>query len=202
MSSWAKGGTVAKGGPTWGGYERRPQWACPSCLGPNGGATLNRDSRISCHRCGESKPSDNNSKGLGKGARLGEKTGARRGLSPIGADGKRPLLGRGGAAGQREETQVRGRSPAGGLQGSKSRQQQLLAGARPRSYADATRGGGAEAATTTTTTTAPPTGVTKGKGGPTPGPKGKGGEGKTDGYTTVNYRAGKKAEGGRWPTSG
>ncbi len=194
LSDWAKGGKAAKGGAMWGGYERRPQWACPSCQGPSGGATLNRDSRTCCHRCGESKPRDNGGKGLGKGAKSGGKQGAWRGSSPIGADGKRPLLGRGGAAGNQGESGVRGRSPTGGLLGSKPVQQQPLGGARPRSYAEATRGGGAEAAaaTSTTTTTAPQTGTTRGKGEPAPEFKGKGGGGKAEGYTTVNYRAGKK----------
>ncbi len=199
LPSWGKGGKAAKGGPAWGSFERRPQWACPSCTGPNGSATLNRDNRMCCHRCGEDKPSGKGNKGLGKSAGMGGKTSARRGNSPIGADGKKPLLGRGGSAGQREETRVRGRTPADGLQGSKPRQSQYTTDVRLRSYADATRGAGGGAGTTTTSTTtatAPPTALAKGKGGPTAttatGQKGRDGEGRMGGYTTVDYRSGKK----------
>ncbi len=197
LSDWAKGGNSTKGGTTWRGYERRPQWACPSCQGPNGGATLNRDSRPCCHRCGESRPSDYDSgKGLGKGAKSGGKNGVRRGFSPVGADGKRPLLGRGGTGGNQGDSRVRGRTPTGGLRGGKLVQPQSLGELRPRSYADATREGGTDAATTTptTTTTALQTGINKGKGGTAPelDGQGKGDGGKTGGYTIVNYRAGKK----------
>ncbi len=107
---WGKGGgNEFGGGASWGG-ERRPQWQCPVCTGPNGKATQNRDTRACCHRCGEAKPKG--SKGLGKGGTDGGKSNFRRGHSPIGANGNRPLLGGGGP--RQEGDRVRGRSP--GLQ--------------------------------------------------------------------------------------
>jgi hypothetical protein len=118
-AAWAKGGKPVAGMPMWSGHDRRTQWQCPSCRGRDGNPTLNREYRVCCHKCGESKP--NGDKGRGKGVGQGVNASAHRGHSPIGADGQRPMLGK---SGMQEGTKVRGRSPLGSLQGINDRRGQ------------------------------------------------------------------------------
>ncbi len=182
-AAWNAGGKAANGVVTWGGHDRSSQWPCPSCLAPNGKPTLNREYRMCCHKCGESKPKGG--KGLGKGAGQGFKAGAYRSNSPIGADGKKPLLG---GPRVQEGNQVRGRTPNGGAKGCSDRRQQPPPEAQPRRYADVARTGKGEGPLGT----APPEGMQKGKGLPSTASKGKGKQEEADGFTTVDYRAGKK----------
>ncbi len=188
-AAWAKGGKPVAGMPMWSGHDRRTQWQCPSCRGRDGNPTLNREYRVCCHKCGESKP--NGDKGRGKGVGQGVKASAHRGHSPIGADGQRPMLGK---SGMQEGTKVRGRSPLGSLQGINDRRGQSPPDPQSRRYADVARAGkgGQKQQPPPPLETTTPTGTQKGKGGPMAAPGGKGRPNEEDGYTTVDYRAGKK----------
>ncbi len=97
-----------------------------------------------------------------------------------------------------EGAKVRGRSPIGSLQGNSDRQRQSPPDPQPRRYVDAARAGKGEQPLEA----APPTGTQKGKGGPTTAPRGKGRQDEEDGFTTVDYRTGKKPKVEQGPPEG
>ncbi len=176
LPNWSASGQGTKGqgnnaASAW-DTARRQQWPCPECDFPN------RANRQHCHKCGEPRP------GGGKGSRKGAgKANGHRGHSPIGAGGSRPLLGNSGTL---RGPVVQGRAPG---QTSEPRVQQLAAGPRPR-YADVAS---PTYRAPVSAKPAPPS-LASGKGAK--GGKGKGRQDSDvdieDGFTTVDYRAGKK----------
>ncbi len=132
---------------------------------------------------------------MGKGVGQGGKAGARRSVSPTGADGRKPLLG---WPKTKEGTEVRGRTPIGSRQGCSDRRQQPSPGLQPRRYADVARAGRGEEPLGR----APLAGTQKGKGGPTTASEGKGRQEEADGFTTVDHRAGKKPRVQQAPAGG
>ncbi len=174
--AWSHSGYGAKGqgkgeSSAW-NAARRQQWPCPACEFPN------RANRQFCHKCGEPRP------GGGKGSSKGTgKANGRRGHSPIGAGGSRPLLGNSGTL---RGPVVQGRAPG---QSSEPRAQQVAAGPRPR-YADVA------SPTYRAPVSAKPAPASADSGSGAKGGKGKGRQEREgdleDGFTTVDYRAGKK----------